>query len=400
MSSRGRGPGALGARVRGVLDEAARPSLWWWIGGVILYAALAYAIFTADGGFSVLLLVLFVAVAICPFVLGGQINAYELDDRPPGQRPSVVWHVSNAPGLVAAVVGDEIVLDPTRCRLMARLWTPNTLRLSRRAAYVFDGTPSDDALSANVTAGRRGVLLEFDAAGSRRPVVPTRLRPRVHQRLPRPCPQRDRHDRHDHDEQHDQHDAQSNDDVGGRRAGERSDDDVRTSTTERRAMRIAQLHESARGARVVDVSDGHHPETRAFLTRHDCPHVATPSADLLALDVVDERLIEVKGRGGLGNVTGLAERQLATHRAAGDLAWLYVVFNTTQPRPVELWLVQNPARLSWTETRPATRQAGTPRGVQHEAKYDLELDDVLAAGQRAELPDLEQLPSWCGAFRD
>jgi len=98
----------------------------------------------------------------------------------------------------------------------------------------------------------------------------------------------------------------------------------------------------------------------------------------------DTRVIEVKGRGGRGPIT-IPERQLSTMAAAGVHLWLYVVWNTTQPYPIELWTIADPARLDWVETQAATRTPEEYRGVQHEAKYEISCDVVDRFGTQVSL---------------
>ena len=71
--------------------------------------------------------------------------------------------------------------------------------------------------------------------------------------------------------------------------------------------------------------------------------------------------------------------------AAGVHLWLYVVWNTTQPYPIELWTIADPARLDWVETQAATRTPEEYRGVQHEAKYEISCDVVDRFGTQVSL---------------
>ncbi len=152
-----------------------------------------------------------------------------------------------------------------------------------------------------------------------------------------------------------------------------------------RGMQVAVAYEHQRGAHVVDISRGFAGELTEVLrtTRRQMP--MHPSADLLSTLELDTRVIEVKARGGYGPLT-ILERQLDTFVCAGDVSWLYVVWNTTQPQPEELWLVQDPSRLEWRETRAATKPSTEYfRGTRHEAEYQLAYPAVAAAGQRADL---------------
>ncbi|MBE3074180.1 MAG: hypothetical protein IMZ75_04425 [Actinobacteria bacterium] len=78
----------------------------------------------------------------------------------------------------------------------------------------------------------------------------------------------------------------------------------------------------------------------------------------------DLRIIEVKARAGYGDVE-TPERELDALRAAGEPAWLYAVYDTTQRGDFELWVVQDPAnRLSWVKTSSyvrASTRATSPR---------------------------------------
>lgn len=105
------------------------------------------------------------------------------------------------------------------------------------------------------------------------------------------------------------------------------------------------------------------------------------------------RIIEVKSRGGLGEVQNVPEPELDTMRASGERSWLYVVYNTTQRGPYELWVVQDPGRrLPWTLTREAERPPGSVRGVRHEARYATTMAAVDEAGSQVDLGGISGLP--------
>ncbi len=173
-------------------------------------------------------------------------------------------------------------------------------------------------------------------------------------------------------------------------------------------MELVRLYEErCRVAVLIDVSAGLDPRARQFLTDRgrDIETSSVVSADYLsaaAREVGGDRLIEVKGRGGRGPIS-VNERQLETFEAAGDLAWLYVVFGVTQPQEAELRLVPSPSRLAWRETRAATRPRGQARGVQHEALFEVSSDEIVTAGAQIDLTDLGDaatLPAWAGPRRD
>lgn len=113
-----------------------------------------------------------------------------------------------------------------------------------------------------------------------------------------------------------------------------------------------------------------------------------PSADLISVLGDDTRCIEVKGRGSSGPLS-IIERQRDTFMAAGPLAWLYVVWNTTQPGPYRLILVQDPERLPWVQTRAAEREPGMARGTRHEAAFECQSEEVERLGMEVDLSDLD-----------
>ena len=159
-----------------------------------------------------------------------------------------------------------------------------------------------------------------------------------------------------------------------------------------RATAIAVAYEQHRGATLLDVSAGRDPRLRAQLVELGCTPPTTPSADLVATVGADTRIIEVKSRGGYGPVS-VIERELATLTACGPLAWMYIVWNATQPGPYELWLVQDPgAVLTWVQTVAAQRTPDQPRGTRHEARFECEWADIGAHGVQVDLSEIGPLP--------
>lgn len=152
-------------------------------------------------------------------------------------------------------------------------------------------------------------------------------------------------------------------------------------------MDVVRAFERQRGASVTETHAGNERAIRDVLQGHELPLPRHASADLIATTLDGIRVMEVKGRGSKGPLF-LIERELDTLQSAGDHGWLYVVWNTTQPPPYELWLVQNPARLAWRLDRPASRPQGAPRGARHEAKFVIQPSEVEAAGSRADLRGL------------
>lgn len=178
----------------------------------------------------------------------------------------------------------------------------------------------------------------------------------------------------------------------------------RRRIAEHRAMEVVRAYEEGvRGAAVTDVSAGDVVASvliRDLLAAHGCDLPRRTSADLVSR-VPDgrPRVIEVKGRGGLGP-RSVIERELETLRAAGDLGWLYAVGNVTQPFPAELIIiVQDPARLPWVLTQEAERPVGSFRGATHEAVFQVSQDVIRENGEVVDLSDLS-LASWAGASRD
>ena len=119
--------------------------------------------------------------------------------------------------------------------------------------------------------------------------------------------------------------------------------------SERRGVAVVRAFESRkREAHLIDVSGGYSTHSKAiasFLADHE---IASPghrmSADLISRKDEDSRLIEVKTRGGVGGPIFVPERQLDTFRSVGNLAWLYLVLNTTQPQPAQSLDVPGPRR--------------------------------------------------------
>jgi hypothetical protein len=81
------------------------------------------------------------------------------------------------------------------------------------------------------------------------------------------------------------------------------------------------------------------------------------------------------------------ERELDTLRCAGSHGWLYVVWNATQPPPVELWIIQNPGEMSWSKVSDATTSEGRPRSARNEARYSIDDKTVEQAGAAVELSE-------------
>ena len=127
---------------------------------------------------------------------------------------------------------------------------------------------------------------------------------------------------------------------------------------ERVAMELVMAHERALGARVHDV---HSPE----LALQAGLNTPWPGFDVLSQRPDgSRRCIEIKGRARLGNVhISTNEWAAAANRRAEY--WLYVVFDCATPAP-RLVAVQDPfARL-----------------VEKAAGFELNADDILAAGER------------------
>jgi len=160
-----------------------------------------------------------------------------------------------------------------------------------------------------------------------------------------------------------------------------------------RGEAIALAYEIHRGAAVHDSSQGYDPYLRAILKEMGCEVPQPPSADLVSTLGDEVRLIEVKARGGYGDVSETPERELDTLRAAGQHGWLYAVYNVTQRGDYELWTVQDPAnRLAWVMTHEAERPSTMARGVRHEARFTTTWDEVRARGIQVDLTEVPGLP--------
>lgn len=119
-----------------------------------------------------------------------------------------------------------------------------------------------------------------------------------------------------------------------------------------RAISVVRAYERSRGAAMTDVSDGHDLRLRMALEDLGIILPRVASADLISVLGDDTRCIEVKGRGSSGPLS-IIERQRDTFIAAGPVAWLYVVWNTTQPGPYRLILVRT--RSAWLGCRRVRR---------------------------------------------
>ena len=161
-----------------------------------------------------------------------------------------------------------------------------------------------------------------------------------------------------------------------------------------RAVAVAVAYELSRQADVSSTELGDVAARRlirATLTRLGCVDPSRASADLVSEASGETRIIEVKGRGSSGPIA-IIERELETLRAARNAGWLYVVWNTTQPGPFELWTVPNAGLLAWVMTREAERPAGIARGTRHEARFELDAEAVERAGHRVDLSAVAHLP--------
>ncbi len=109
---------------------------------------------------------------------------------------------------------------------------------------------------------------------------------------------------------------------------------VRDEEIERVAVEAVIAYEAARGWRAQSVE----AENRGFDLISRKPHPEDPQT------AVEVRLIEVKGRAGVGEVA-LSANEYKTAERLKDDYWLYVVFNcAAQP---EIHPIQNPVRLGW-----------------------------------------------------
>lgn len=109
---------------------------------------------------------------------------------------------------------------------------------------------------------------------------------------------------------------------------------VRDDEVERTAVRIAIEHEKARGWVAESVEN----ENRGYDLLSRKPHPSEPGVFLSA------RFIEVKGRGGVGEVA-LTANEYRTAQRLGEDYWLYVVFDCA--KTPSLKTIQDPAKLGW-----------------------------------------------------
>jgi len=163
------------------------------------------------------------------------------------------------------------------------------------------------------------------------------------------------------------------------------------------AIRIAKDYEQNRGATVIDVQKLHVTLWK-MLWEHGYPlpvpcigsSDAPVDCDLLSeLDDGELRVIEVKGRGSRGSVS-ISEKQLNTFELCCEASWLYVVWNTTQPGPEELWAIQDPRRLDWAYTGGIRRGDGPQPPYGHEAKFEIGWELVESAGAQLWVASTEQ----------
>lgn len=167
----------------------------------------------------------------------------------------------------------------------------------------------------------------------------------------------------------------------------------RRSVAAARGMAVARLYEVSRAAALYDATWGYDSTLRSTLRGLGCEVPSPPSADLITTVGDEVRIIEVKSRGGYGDIQNVPERELDTMRAAGPWSWLYAVFNVTQRGDYDLWLVQNPGhRLPWTCTSEALRPPEVPRGVRHEARFMTTMDAIFEVGVQVDLAHLAGLP--------
>lgn len=125
-----------------------------------------------------------------------------------------------------------------------------------------------------------------------------------------------------------------------------------------------------------------------------------PSADLVSMTPGEVRVIEVKTRGGgAAGALSVPERELATFRAGGDICWLYMVEEVTQPWPVRLTVLQDPGSLPWQPDQPAERGPDEYRGVRHEGTFVVDWKETLTKGVQVDLSGLD-LPTWGGHSKD
>ncbi|WP_315094741.1 hypothetical protein [uncultured Cellulomonas sp.] len=156
----------------------------------------------------------------------------------------------------------------------------------------------------------------------------------------------------------------------------------------RRGEAIASAYERHRGGRLEDISRGGDPRLSAVFAELHAIQPPRASADLISRVGSEIRVIEVKSfaRGG-GDLTSRG-RQVATWRALGHNAWLYVVTNVmVRSEPDQLWLVRDPAAsLPWT---PAERRFADEGGRGHEGFLGCSIAEMREVGTLADLDDVE-----------
>jgi len=109
---------------------------------------------------------------------------------------------------------------------------------------------------------------------------------------------------------------------------------VRDEEIERLAVQAVIAYEEAHGRKVESVET----ENRGFDLISRKPHAEDPAT------AIEVRFIEVKGRGGIGEVALTGNEFKTAERLKNDF-WLYVVFNCgTTP---QVHVIRNPAALGW-----------------------------------------------------
>jgi hypothetical protein len=168
---------------------------------------------------------------------------------------------------------------------------------------------------------------------------------------------------------------------------------------EQRGIEVVRTYEEqVRGATLFDLSAGRMPEAWAWFKRYGYAAPPIISADFLSASPEDARIIEVKARGSFGPIK-VIDRELDTFRAARGRSWLYFVGNVTQPFPVRLYIVKQPADLPWSRSKEAERGPSEFRGTRHEAEYTVEFESVREIAELIDVSNLG-LPSWAAASRD
>jgi hypothetical protein len=148
-------------------------------------------------------------------------------------------------------------------------------------------------------------------------------------------------------------------------------------------MQVVLAYEHSRQAEVVDVSAGGHPSLRIAFDQLGIERPSIPSADYVSTLHDEVRIIEVKSRGSKGPIEAL-QREIETLARAHTHAWLYVVWNATQPLPFELCLIQDPYRLQWKRK---------PGPLKLETRYELPYAVVESASSAVDLEAIEGLPT-------